>query len=604
MTTLPSRFKLIGALLAVTMSLQSTVVAYAASSDAAPSAQTLPSPAAVAFVGTPDTSRFASLEEAVGIRQPAVQTDALNFTPNAPSNDSASNTNGGLLQSLGAAKMDTAVDSHYINLADLANGNMPSNGIDLVHRADLLADAAPISTSAPVTLNATVTNDPVVAKGRADDLTRQILLKIVELERYNLHYKQEVAKQGRWKGWRYSGIQEVNGALNLAGGILGTAERGSHLRKSGKHAAGAIHTSVQQNANLLGLIGSCIGAAGALDELAINEYHELQTRHHGYGPGQARAHVTGLRDQIDHMLAERAALIQVERSATTLQGHANVADAEGKVLKDMRDQGLLEFQRFHVAARRLLAFQNAQYGFDFAKYTTNAIGFEFAFLALHKHDRRWNKQAGIQFEVSGALFIFGPILSRMIGKAVAEGHKRYLHGTLLQAEQAKCDDLVHDKAALDAMCTAAQTPEDAAPALGRASIYGDQSKVFQDELAASTKERDKAKLTATQNIGSGFFVGGCKVTSGVFFNIVGYNNHYNTSSAYSGRVTNDNLFVASVVGLPATTYSMLDTLRIQITGEINRHKQIAAGTHPSQLINARLAQLDDIERRLGGAPKQ
>lgn len=49
---------------------------------------------------------------------------------------------------------------------------------------------------------------------------------------------------------------------------------------------------------------------------------------------------------------------------------------------------------------------------------------------------------------------------------------------------------------------------------------------------------------------------------------------------------------------------MLDTLRIQITGEINRHKQIAAGTHPSQLINARLAQLDDIERRLGGAPKQ
>jgi hypothetical protein len=591
-TTLTSRFKLVGALLAVSTSLQSTVVAYAANSDAAPATQT------VAFVGTPETSRFNALEEAVGLRQSEVQTDAPDLTPKA---FGSSASNGGLLQSLGPAKMDTAVDSHYINLADLAEGNIPSNGIDLIQRADLIADASPVPVSAPVTLNATITNDPVVAKGRADDLTRQILLKIVELERYNLHYKQEVAKQGRWKGWRYAGLQEVNGALNLAGGIVAVGERGSHLRKSGRHDAGSIHTSVQQNANILGLVGNAVGAAAALDELAINEYHELQARHHGYGPGQARAHVQGLRDQIDHMLAERTALIQVERNAANLQGHANVDDQEGKVLKDMRDQGLLEFQRFHVAARRLLAFQQSQYGFDFARYTINAIGFEFAFLALHKHDRRWNKQAGIQFEVAGALTIFGPVLSRMIGKAVAEGHKRYLHGTVQQAEQAKCDDLVRDKATLDQMCSTAGTTEDAASAIGRASIYGDQSKVFQDELASSTKERNKAKLTATQNIGSGFFVGGCKVTSGVFFNIVGYNNRYNTSSGYSGRVTNDNLFVASVVGLPATTYSMVDTLRIQIMGEINRHKQLAAGTHSTQLINARLAALDDIERRLGGS---
>jgi hypothetical protein len=194
--------------------------------------------------------------------------------------------------------------------------------------------------------------------------------------------------------------------------------------------------------------------------------------------------------------------------------------------------------------------------------------------------------------------MFGPIISRLIAKGVAEGHKRYLHGTLAQAEEAKAEDLVKDKSTLDALCASTQSPEDASSAIARASIYGDQSKVFQDELASGTKERNKAKLVATQNVGAGLFVGGCKLASGIMFNVVGYNPRFNSTTAKAGRVTNANLFTASLVNLPATTYSMLDTLRIQVQGEVNRHKLMASGMHPSQLINARLAQLDDIEHRL------
>ena len=66
-------------------------------------------------------------------------------------------------------------------------------------------------------------------------------------------------------------------------------------------------------------------------------------------------------------------------------------------------------------------------------------------------------------------------------------------------------------------------------------------------------------------------------------------------------VTNANLFAGAVCGVTATTFSMLDTLRIQVQGEINRNKLLAAGMHPKQLITARLAQLDDIERRLNSS---
>jgi hypothetical protein len=196
----------------------------------------------------------------------------------------------------------------------------------------------------------------------------------------------------------------------------------------------------------------------------------------------------------------------------------------------------------------------------------------------------------------------GPIISRYVAKGVAEGHKHYLRSTVQEAEANKVEDLERDKKALDDMCHGNISQEDSSSALARANIYGDQSKVFQDELSASQRERDKAKLTATQNIGAGLYVGASKVASGVLFNVVGGNVHYRTDTARAGRVTNASLFAASVVGLPATTFAMVDTLRIQVQGEINRHNQMAAGTHPSQLTKARLAQLDDVERRLGAAP--
>ena len=63
-------------------------------------------------------------------------------------------------------------------------------------------------------LKGTINNtDPDTAVNKVDELTRQVLLKIVKLERFNINYSMNVAKQGRWKGWRYAGFQEVNAGM-------------------------------------------------------------------------------------------------------------------------------------------------------------------------------------------------------------------------------------------------------------------------------------------------------------------------------------------------------------------------------------------------------
>lgn len=438
-----------------------------------------------------------------------------------------------------------------------------------------------------------IVSDPNEAPNAIEELTRQILLKEIALEKFNLNYKLNVAKQGRWKGWRYTLANETASALGIAGGIIGTEQRGSHLHRSDK-----VKPYVQERANWIPMLGTVIQSAAAIMEFGINEYHDYQAYTKGFSPGKAKAHVTELKNDIDRLMSEREALVRLERSAPLLSGRVEIDDLEGKALADMRDLSLLEYQRFHMSARRLLAFQQMQYLFDLGKSVTNGLGYDFAYLALHRRRRPWNYRAGVMFITSGALTVGGPLASRLWAKGVSEYQRYYTHKSVegLEGKETAC--LVKDKAAIEAALKNGRMNA-VTNQLDRSAIFEDCGKAFQDSVMSASKELNKAKLVATQNIGAGAFVGGSKIASGVLFAIPGYYHLYNVNkSQTAGRVTNHLLFASGVVGLQASGFAFLDTLRIQVTGEINRHKLARQGKLPGQLIKARLDQLDSLEAKL------
>lgn len=63
-------------------------------------------------------------------------------------------------------------------------------------------------------------------------------------------------------------------------------------------------------------------------------------------------------------------------------------------------------------------------------------------------------------------------------------------------------------------------------------------------------------------------------------------------------MTNSDLFAAGIVGLPASAFSILDTLRIQVKGELARRKLAKEGKSPQQLVAVRRRQLDEMEKQL------
>lgn len=478
--------------------------------------------------------------------------------------------------------------------AEAARSNIDFGEIPIA--GDMLAVAHPQSTSTVGLSAQGQASDvsPSTAAGLVDDLTKQILLKEIELQRYNLHYTMEVAKQGRWKGWRYAFFQEINAGMGLSGAIISVANRGQALHKSSR-----VKLHPQLAANYIPMIGSIIGASAAAGEFGINSYHELMARAKGFSPTAAVRKVRGLQNDIDRLLAKRDALTRIEASDPALQGHVHVDEVEGKVLKDVRDQALQEFERFHISARKTLAFQQSQYLFDVAKFTTNAVGCQWAYLSLKNRHRIWNGRAGVMFAVSGQLTCFAPILSRLIGKGYGECTKLGMKDLSKEAKESNIAKLSADLDALDAIVKAhnEQNPEVASTVIMQGH-YDAHEKAFTDEITAAQKKADAAKLTATQNIGAGLFVGGLKTASGVLFLVPGFNPNYNRSDERSSRVTNDLLFTSSVLGVSSGTFSMLDTLRIQVKGEINRHKAAKAGKLPGQIAVARLKELDQMEQRL------
>ncbi|MBX9772495.1 MAG: hypothetical protein K2X29_14055 [Candidatus Obscuribacterales bacterium] len=426
-----------------------------------------------------------------------------------------------------------------------------------------------------------------------DDLTEKILLKEIELERFTLHYTLESAKQGRWKGWRYASFQEVNSGLGLSGSIISVVNRGSVLHDSSK-----LNVPLQEAANYIPMIGSIIGASAAAAEFGINSYHDIIARKHGFSPAASLKRVKSLKDEIQSLLAERQKLVDTA-TASDLDKYVVVFNIEGKVLRDMLEQSLQEFSRYHVGARRLLAFQQTQYLFDVAKFTTNAIGLDFAYLSLHRRQRIWNGRAGVLFAVAGQLTIVAPILSRLVGWEVSLLTKKRIKRMLPETQDANIARFQADLAALDKVVKERTTTDLAvASVTDRQGIFDVHEKSFSNAISAEEKKLAAAKLTATENVAASLFVGGAKTAGSVLFLIPGYDNRFNSKTKRAGKVTNELLFSAGVVGIPTNSFSMLDTLRIQVQGEIHRHKAMKDGKLPAQIAAKRLKELDDIERAL------
>jgi len=429
---------------------------------------------------------------------------------------------------------------------------------------------------------------PNVAVLPTDELTKKILLDLVNLARFNLHYRQASAKQGRWKGLRYFGFQEANAGLTEASLIVGVSERMSHIRDRDFLR---LHAGALEHGNVLGAVGQTIGASGSMLEFMINGYHSAKASRDGFSPAAGSRYVKSIVKKVDQEITELSSRCQADQqyvSADAAHAHA----CEVRILGDLRDLLVNEFDGFHIGARRILWTQQSFYLLDTAKNVTGALGNLFGYKAVRQHRRRFNQPAGVLNTVSGALIIINPILSRLMGRCMSTVDRHLLKASGLTKVEGSMAKLDADYKELDEVCHGGRDRGDSAVAsvLNREDVYARHRRHFVEQFERSSKEIRAGNRIAVQNILSAMFVGGTKLSYGIQFDVAGF------KYVNDPRMTNVQLGTGPIAYLAGTSYALLDNLRIQVMREITNVKLAKKHQLPGQLIKDQLNQLDEIER--------
>lgn len=426
-----------------------------------------------------------------------------------------------------------------------------------------------------------------------ENLTRAILRDEVALQRFNLQFRSNAAKQGRWKGWRYFFSQQGNLAATDAGVITTVAERfGGHI-----HGAKAIKSASRNiNANggiIPGAVGQATGGAGSLLEFGINQWHSKQARDKGFGFKDARDKAIKMVAEIDRKMAEREALIKQQPAAD--KELADMQELEGKVLADFRDMAIAEFERYHVGARKTLAQQNSFYLMDAGlNKTEGVIAGLIAIQDILDGRPGLDISVGIFQGTSGLFIILNPILSRLYGKHIEHVAKRDLERHGLPTIYENSDKLATDWGRMQSFCKNHQLAEraDCATLTCRLAAFDSNHKFVTDELQRNAKAIRRGNRTAIQNMGMATIIGGTKLAFGILAIDSGANYLHDNIRRYT-------LFsAANLQYMPALSLGVMDNFRIQIGNEVRRSKQQKAGTLPGQLIKQRLQELDKVEKTI------
>jgi len=181
-----------------------------------------------------------------------------------------------------------------------------------------------------------------------DNISQQIIDKEVELDKLitNTHLKNEIITINKIRR-QFLGAM-INSVGTEAGLIDATQLFFSHTRfKNDKVSGGA-------NAGQLypQIIGQEINAASNLFELTNNVLYRLKAAKNHLDPKHSLQHVKQLINSIDAGLSRRSVLVNNLSEQNEMWASLS---AEGKVLQDLRNALLSEYQRIYIRTRKEFA---------------------------------------------------------------------------------------------------------------------------------------------------------------------------------------------------------------------------------------------------------
>jgi hypothetical protein len=418
------------------------------------------------------------------------------------------------------------------------------------------------------------------------DISKQILLKSIELNRFSLQYRLEADKQPKTRIWRYPLSQEVAPSGYITADVIGISQYGSHWSNPE-----AVSEPSLRSGYITSLIGSSVSGAGSGLEFTATVLRAIENKKKGYDPiGSERRFLTGLKE-LDVLIDKRDSIASSYSDGDTRQ----MLFLEGSIIRRLRNYQVAEFLTFHQDMTGYLAYEGAYYLFDVA---TRALGVSSSICSIRgTYDTRYLGPASILFTLQGAGVMISPLAATFVGY-LTKRHNR--HRLLRKLNEQICINstaLEDDLQKLQALRKEAspQTMTSVGKLSKRLFLYTIEGYLFQTALDQETKQvRIRNKVAIQSNI-FGPLIGSTSIAQGILKMIAYYDYRRPPTTFHKLCVAGHLSYAGSLIGLPGASASLGITGFMLGNSLLHNHKLAKEGHLPKQLLEKRLAYLDELE---------
>lgn len=427
-------------------------------------------------------------------------------------------------------------------------------------------------SSAPQMLNQQFSDDYT-------KVTKAILLKSVELERFSLNYRLEHSSISNLQRLVFIGTQEAG----AAGGLAFEVSALEQFNRGRKRLLSFRKDPVDR-----GLCAaettSIIAASGSAFALGVNALHAFRACRHGFDAKGANRYVESHLKEIDSLLAQREALVEANKQSPAYER----AKIEGKILHSMRSAFVNEYSTFRANTASAFTAQNLFFLQNIAYNTLGAVGAGLGRKALN--EPKLNGPSNIVFTISGAMAMAAPLLC----SAQLHGQRKYM----LKKHREKFGYSEADLAELSTQCKLLDSTGgdqgSLIPALSstkRMAMYSDSTKRFVGQLENEAQTMDRLNKVALQTSIMGPAIGSLLMTQG----ILGTRGYYRFFPDRP-RKQLDLSYKGAVCGTVGTSMALVGNAAFLLASLSYEHHLRKNHRLPAQMIRERLTHLDEIEK--------
>lgn len=498
---------------------------------------------------------------------------------------------------------------------------------------NLAPDQTPEDSSASASLADGVAREAVDKE--IEGLTRKIVNLEQELIRLNTNFRIECTGVDKWKRWRLFIYNLGGSGTCLAGSASIAASRWHYWHRSSPMP---IPTAVAGPTCLL--IGHCVVLAGVLTETAVDLVHDGKVRQKGFDLRTSHKRVLEIKSAVDKLLIERDSCVaRLPSAAGTSVITAEIARAEGAVLKDLEALALSEYAQFYARAHNFFAARNANTILALTAASSGGFGGSLpGIISAAQRRPRVVAAGGVGFPISGAIITASPITVKLASERAGKNAIKQIISELEVAAVPSASRFDDDRTRLESLIAQAQpeppqteVEQKGSPQKGSSQTEGTQrespqrgelaniarrlqayrrhSRLFaaQEQLNAREKVLADRELVERMIFATG--VGGTKISWGVNLANAGFGFHRKsvlqlaqgaaaprlTASSTPGKLFTKRVAIGATTYLPGTSLWLIDTLQNRIRGELRERELVRQNLHPSIVLKERLDLVREID---------